>query len=61
MQILMDHTDEVWFVAFSHSGTMLASASKDKTAILWDVRPGQRRVTKRCVLVGHLEVHPQAR
>ncbi|KAK9838625.1 hypothetical protein WJX74_000090 [Apatococcus lobatus] len=55
-QILTDHTDEVWFVAFSHSGTMLASASKDKSAIVWDVRPGQRRVTKRCVLLGHHEV-----
>ena len=56
LQILMDHTDEVWFVAFSHSGAMLASASKDKSAIIWDVRPGQRRVAKRCVLLGHHEV-----
>ncbi len=58
MQVLLEHTDEVWFVAFSHSGRMLASASKDRSAIIWDVRPGQRRVDKRCVLLGHTEVPP---
>lgn len=31
------HTDEVWFVAFSHDGIRLASASKDQTCIIWSV------------------------
>ncbi|CAG8522629.1 10420_t:CDS:10 [Funneliformis caledonium] len=31
------HTDEVWYVAFSNNGRFLASASKDKTAIIWSL------------------------
>ena len=37
LQILDNHKDEVWHVQFSHSGTMLASASKDTTALVWRV------------------------
>ena len=37
LQILDNHRDEVWHVQFSHSGTMLASASKDTTALVWRV------------------------
>ncbi len=37
LQILDNHRDEVWHVQFSHSGTMLASASKDTTALIWRV------------------------
>jgi len=33
--ILQVHTDEVWNVAWSHDGLYLASASKDKSAIIW--------------------------
>lgn len=37
VKILTDHSDEVWFVAYSHDGTRLASASKDRSVIIWDV------------------------
>lgn len=34
--LLEEHSDEVWHVRFSPDGTKLASASKDKTAIIYD-------------------------
>lgn len=37
-QILEAHTDEVWFLQFSHDGKYLASSSKDQSAIIWEVR-----------------------
>ncbi|KAI9209708.1 WD40-repeat-containing domain protein [Polychytrium aggregatum] len=33
--VLDEHTDEVWFVAFSPDGNYLASASKDNKVIIW--------------------------
>lgn len=33
---LTRHEDEVWLVQFSHNGRYLASASKDKSVIIWD-------------------------
>lgn len=30
------HTDEVWFVQFSHDGSKLATASRDATVIIYD-------------------------
>ena len=35
--VFQEHSDEVWFVAFSHNGRYLASASRDATAIIWNV------------------------
>ena len=48
---LEQHTDEVWMVRFSPSGQLLASASRDKTAVIWDV--AQRK--PRHVLRGHAD------
>ena len=38
---LTGHTDQVWGVAFSPDGKILASSSRDNTVILWDVATGQ--------------------
>ena len=35
--VLQVHSDEVWNLEWSHSGRYLATASKDKTAIIWRV------------------------
>ncbi|KAF8089511.1 hypothetical protein N665_0503s0010 [Sinapis alba] len=52
LQVLSEHTDEVWFLIFSHDGKYLASSSKDKTAILWESDAEGRFVVKH-KLVGH--------
>ena len=52
-QVLTDHQDEVWHLHFAHKGHMMASASKDGTAIVWDIGGPRRRVEKRCVLRAH--------
>ncbi|KAL0691988.1 hypothetical protein Bca4012_059168 [Brassica carinata] len=52
LQILSEHTDEVWFLTFSHDGKYLASSSKDKTAILWEMDAGGKFRQKH-KLVGH--------
>ena len=41
--ILQVHKDEVWNIKWSHDGAYLASASKDKSAIIW-----RRRVSVLC-------------
>lgn len=35
--ILQVHSDEVWTMEWSHSGKLLASASKDQTVIIWAI------------------------
>ncbi|KAG1789467.1 WD40-repeat-containing domain protein [Suillus plorans] len=56
--ILEVHSDEVWDVAWSHDGTHLASASKDKTAIIWriglEAEPSSRDCIAEFILRDHL-------
>jgi len=35
---LRDHSDEVWYVDFSHDGSMLATASSDNSIIVYDTQ-----------------------
>ncbi|KAF8682694.1 WD40 repeat-like protein [Rhizoctonia solani] len=58
--ILAEHLDEVWRLEWSHDGRFLASASQDKTAIIWkiaDLQPDADPTTREClaerVLSGH--------
>ncbi|KAI8393918.1 WD40-repeat-containing domain protein [Radiomyces spectabilis] len=37
IRVLEGHQDEVWHIAFSHNGRYMASVSRDKTCIIWDV------------------------
>ncbi|GAA5877585.1 hypothetical protein JCM16303_003387 [Sporobolomyces ruberrimus] len=37
-RILRGHTDEVWRLAWSHNGEFLATAGKDRTVIIWNVK-----------------------
>lgn len=36
--VLQDHTDEVWRLEWSHNGDWLATAGKDRTVMLWNVK-----------------------
>ncbi|CAL9229666.1 unnamed protein product [Arabidopsis halleri] len=52
LQILESHTDEVWFLQFSHNGKYLASSSKDQTAIIWEISL-DGHISLKHTLVGH--------
>ncbi|KAJ7199515.1 hypothetical protein O6H91_Y498000 [Diphasiastrum complanatum] len=52
LQVLDAHENEVWFLQFSHNGRYLASASKDCTAIIWEVGGNDLAVLKH-TLTGH--------
>ncbi|TDL25023.1 WD40 repeat-like protein [Rickenella mellea] len=64
--ILAEHEDEVWNVQWSHCGRYLASASKDKTAIVWHIgvslhplrRPKTGPNTRDCIPEKVLRDHP---
>ncbi|CAM0910875.1 unnamed protein product [Alopecurus aequalis] len=51
LQILCAHRDEVWFLQFSNNGKYLASASNDKSAIIWKV--DENGVLPKHILTGH--------
>jgi WD40 repeat protein len=51
-QVLHAHEDEVWFLQFSHSGKYLASSSKDRSAVIWEVKDNGQLVLKHS-LTGH--------
>ncbi|ODN03641.1 WD repeat-containing protein 26 [Orchesella cincta] len=53
LQVLNDHSDEVWFCRFSPDGTKLATGSKDQTVIIWDVHPTELKLTHRKTIDGH--------
>ncbi|GAA6006312.1 uncharacterized protein JCM10292_002643 [Rhodotorula paludigena] len=38
--VLQEHTDEVWRLEWSHNGEWLATAGKDRTAMIWNVKAG---------------------
>ncbi|CAN8251745.1 unnamed protein product [Cochlearia groenlandica] len=52
LQTLRDHTDEVWFLKFSHNGKYLASSSKDCSAIIWEINAEKNFLLKH-KLLGH--------
>ena len=52
--ILEEHTDEVWFLAYSPDGSMLASASKDARAIIWDAQVSGAMAAFQFYLVCHV-------
>ncbi|KAG1826914.1 WD40 repeat-like protein [Suillus subaureus] len=56
--ILEVHSDEVWNVAWSHDGTRLASASKDKTAIIWRIGLEAEPSSRDCIAEFILRDHP---
>ncbi|KAH9066471.1 WD40 repeat-like protein [Lactarius vividus] len=55
--ILQVHGDEVWSLEWSHNGKFLASASKDKSVIIWSVGPNRNPDIS---LHLHLQDHPFA-
>lgn len=44
-ETLKDHSDEVWYIEFSHDGTMLATASSDNTVNIYDTVRWNKIVT----------------
>ncbi|KAI0032289.1 WD40 repeat-like protein [Vararia minispora EC-137] len=55
---LVSHEDEVWNLEWSHTGRRLATASQDKSVIVWSVEQADGEVTIQPQL--HLKDHPFA-
>lgn len=53
--ILEGHSDQVWNIEWSHNGQYLATASKDKTAIIWQLKnePDEKQWESRFTLGDH--------
>ncbi|XP_038898395.1 WD repeat-containing protein 26 homolog [Benincasa hispida] len=51
-QVLQAHSDEIWFLQFSHNGKYLASSSSDLAAIIWEVN-SSGKVSLKHKLSGH--------
>ncbi|KAI0685665.1 WD40 repeat-like protein [Cytidiella melzeri] len=56
--ILEVHTDEVWNLQWSHSGTYLATASKDKSAVIWRIDSDTNPQTRDYSAVHIFRDHP---
>ncbi|XP_022863993.1 WD repeat-containing protein 26 homolog [Olea europaea var. sylvestris] len=52
LQILQEHSNEVWFLQFSHNGDYLASSSSDCLVIIWEVKV-DGRISLKHRLSGH--------
>ena len=53
IQILTDHTDEVWFCKFSPDGNKLATGSKDGNLLIYDLDLDKYQLTLRKQFNGH--------
>lgn len=40
------HFDEIWHCCFSHNGTYLATASRDKSVVIWKIDAAQQSIKK---------------
>lgn len=43
VHILTEHSDEVWYLAFSRDGSRLASGAKDGQVVIWDMQVSECR------------------
>ncbi|KAJ9466188.1 putative WD repeat-containing protein [Diplonema papillatum] len=57
---LSDHRDEVWHIEFSHNGRYLASASCDRTVLLYDLQDFIEGKTRKPPVLHRLEGHRDA-
>jgi WD40 repeat protein len=44
LHVLKDHKDNIWSSTFSHNSKLVATASRDSSAILWDIQTGKKIV-----------------